>query len=342
MPRRCYFEARLRQFDAIPDSFAPVLQVGISLKTSTGGFSESTDVGHDGPSQVRVEPLSIEATLSCPPTREGNVPAPSAIVAYGRPRSMRASTLQLDGGWSADYDLLFPLSPSVLSMVEEVRAGGNPEFGVTLRIAGLFRHSFSTGTPGAVPFLVPFVVDDVRVVPHDSTASRLEIEKSRWIERILPGLGVGKWMLYEIPVEYFEGSAQVDTYLNNAVRQFVAGEWKLAMAAARDVVESLERELSAEANPAFGDRYGSPGKKTREVAESYRDLVEAMLAYQAALKSLLAAGSHPERPEELVERPEAEMAVWTALALRRYVGMRLRQSRASVASTTPPPQERPA
>ena len=329
MTRRCYFEARLRQFDSVEDSWTPILSVGISLKTSTGGFSESVDVGHDGPSDVRVEPLSIDAYLSYPPTAQGNVPSAGTVLAHGTPRSMRASTLQLDSGQPAQYDLLFPLNPSVLSQLEEVRGGNSPTFGVTLRIAGVFRHTFPQGgTPGGLPFLVPFVVDDVRVVPHDSQDPKLEVEKSRRIERILPGLGVGKWMIYEIPVENFEGSAQVDTYLKNAVNQFVAGEWKLAMAASRDVVETLERELSAEANSAFGDRFGSAEKKTRAVAESYRDLVEAMLSYQSALKSLLAAGSHPERPEQLVERPEAEMAVWTALALRRYVGMRLRQARA--------------
>ena len=142
-------------------------------------------------------------------------------------------------------------------------------------------------------------------------------------------------MLYEVPVENFDGAAQVDVYLQNAVKQFLAGEYKLSVAASRDVVETLERELGANANPAFGDRFGSADRKVKKLAEAFGELTQAMLAYQGAVKSLLAAGSHPERPDELVERPDAEMALWVALTLRRYVGMRLR-------TTRPPTAERPA
>lgn len=326
MARSCYLEARIRQFEAAADSFTPVLRAGISLRAKSGGTGESVDLGHEGPSEVRVEVLTVDAYLGLNPEGPGRMPATPPI-ARGFPQTMRTSTLQLNADWSAQYDLLFPLNPSTVSQIEENRAGGDAVFGITLRIAGVFRHIFPNPTPGGIPFLVPFVANEVHVFPHDSDGHRLEVGKSRWVERILPGLGMGKWMIYEIPVESFEGSAQVDTYLNNAVRQFVAGEWKLSMAAARDVVETLERELSADANPAFGDRFGSAEEKTRAVAGAYRDLVAAMLSYQSALKSLLAAGSHPERPEEFVDRPDAEMAVWTAMVLRRYVAMRLRQVR---------------
>ena len=317
----------MRQFEAIPGLLLPMLQAGISLKTKSGGFTEPVDLGIDSPSEVWIHPLAVEAYLGVPPLQNGRVSDLATTVARGFPRFMRTNSLQLDRDSSADYDILFPIPPSTLSQLEEARAGGNPMFQMTLRIAGVFRHTLQSETTGGVPYIVPFVADKVPVVPHDSTDPYLVVERSRWIESILPHLGFGQWIIYEIPAENFEGSAQVDTYLNNAVRQFSAGEWKLAIAAARDVVETLKRELSAETNPAFGDRYGSAGKKMQAVADSYRQLVSGMLEFEGALKSLFAAGAHPERPEEYVDRPDAEMAVWTALVLRRYVGMRLRSSR---------------
>lgn len=334
MPRDFRFDARLLDLEGVADAPTPILRASISLKAGLGGMGDQIPTGYDGTSKILVVPISIEAALYWAPEGPGRVRA-GGLIARGAPASLRSSNIEIEANWAAQYEIDFPLTPGMLSLIEELRSGGPPTFGITLRIGGVLQILAESPKPGAPPPVVPFVADRVWVTPMTTTDHELPIERSRWVEKILPQLGFGSWLVYEVPLENFDGVAQVDTYLANALKQFASGEWKLSMAASRDVVETLERELEANANPAFGDRYGSAEKKIRAVTDAYRDLVEAMLSYQASVKSLLAAGSHPERPEELVDRPDAEMALWVALSLRRYVGMRLRATRPTSSEPTP-------
>jgi hypothetical protein len=332
LPQFAFFHARLKGLEARGAGIVPILSVSLEVQVSTsGGATGQVRLVNQGARSVIFDLLQIEARLAYS-TDPRATPSSLPSFAVGRPRSLRTATLELDAKYWVDLDLDFPIPPIVLSELEELRAGQDPHFVVELRFAGVARYQFET-PPSPVPFLDPFVTEDVAVVEHGSGGAVLEVERGRWIEKILPNLGFGRWMVYEVPVENFDGSAQVDVYLANSVKQFLAGEYKLSIAASRDVVETLERELEANANPAFGDRFGSAEKKMRKVADSFGELTQAMLSYQAALKSLLAAGAHPERPEELVERPDAEMALWVALSLRRYVGMRLRTTRPPVSES---------
>lgn len=287
----------------------------------------------DDAKSVTFDLLSVDAGLVWMAEPSGFPTAvPPTLV--GSARSLRTSNVVLNAEYDVGFELDFAIPPMALNLMEEARAGGEPRFSIAVRYAGLARYDLPDNASG-VPYLSPFVADELWVVSHDSNSHRLTIDRSRWVEKILPGLGFGNWMVYEVPVENFEGSAQVDVYLHNAVKQFLSGEYKLSIAASRDVVETLERELGGNANPAFGDRFGSADKKMRKVADAYGQLTEAMLGFQSALKSLLAAGAHPERPDEYVERPDAEMALWVALSLRRYVGMRLRTTRPPASESLP-------
>jgi hypothetical protein len=327
--RQCFFHVRLKNFDTRNTGLTPVLSASVSVSVSTGGASSGVLIPNGDAKRVCFEILGIASTLRWV-SDSRKLPSAMPLVATGGARTLKATTLVLDATYSADFEIDFQLPPTILSVLEEFRAGGDPAFAIEMRLSGLARLEFEPPLAAGVPFLSPFVAEDVFVVRHDTGSYVLEIEKSKWIEKLLPGLGFGRWMVYEVPVENFDGSAQADVYLQNAVRQFLAGEYKLSVAASRDVVETLERELGANANPAFGDHFGSGEKKLRKVTDSFAELVQAMLNYEAALKSLLAAGAHPERPDEHVERPDAELALWVALSLRRYVGMRLR-------TTRPPP-----
>lgn len=326
MPRNCFFDARLQCFDTIADTLVPTLKVAISLKVATWGSGSPINLGNPPSSKVRVEPMALEARLLWDPPRSGSS-GEGRFIARGYPRTMVVSSIDLDATNGAYIDLIFPLTPTLVSAMEEAREGKTPTFAVSIRLTGVFSHTFPQPV-NDTPYLVPFVADDVPVLKHDANDRVLEVERSRWVDKILPGLGAGQWAIYEVPLENFEGSALADTYLANAYRQFASGEWKLCVAAARDVVETLERELQANANPAFGDRYGgTTDKKMRRLVEAFDEMVRSILEYEAAVKSLLAAGAHPERPEQLVERPDAEVALQIALSLRRYVGLRLRDTR---------------
>lgn len=329
LPQHAFFHLRLKTFSVrdVP-ALVPTLTATVSLSASSSGSGGTVSVIRKDATDLHFDLLAVETTLlwaQGPPKS----PTGMAVVGRGFTQSLRTPRITLDARYSVDLEFDFPLPPAVLSTLEELRGGGEPKFAISARLTGLATYDIEAPgvMKGGSPFLSPFVAEDLQVVAFDSGSYVLGIERSQWIEKLLPGLGFGRWMLYEVPVENFDGSAQVDVYLRNAVKQFLAGEYKLSIAASRDVVETLERELGANANPAFGDRFGSADKKFRKVADTFSELAQAIMAYQSALKSLLAAGAHPERPDELVERPDAEMALWVALSLRRYVGMRLRASR---------------
>lgn len=330
-----YFDARLVEVDGVSTSHAPILSVSIHLKAGTGGSGERVNIRFSD-TPHRVEMSHIDAYLFWNP--QDRRPANwGDFVASGFPKSMRLSTLTLNQSNEVSLDLLFPLSPSLLSQMEETRPADKARYGVMLRITGILNESPAEVLPaGQFPKAYPFAAEGIIVWRIGSTDPMLEIERSKWTDTILPNLGVGRWMIYEVPVESFEGVTQADDYLNNALRQYSAHEWKLCMAACRDVVESLQRGLESTTNSAFGDRFASAPEKMRRFAEKYDHLVASALDFEAATKSLLAAGSHPERPEELVQRPDAELALWVALSLRRYVGMRLRETRPPGFDPPPP------
>jgi hypothetical protein len=325
---QCFFHLELKSFDTGNSGFMPVLSAVVQVKVSTSGGGSNTQIERTDAKSVQFVVLQADAWLRWAANSHwtlGKMP----LLAKGYARTLRTSNLMLNADYPVEFEFEFPLQPTVLEELEDARAGNEPVFGIQVRFGGIARYEFEGGNypPEKLPYIVPFSTEDLEVVSHDDRLHALTVERSKWVEKLLPGLGFGNWMIYEVPVENFESSAQVDVYLRNAVKQFLSGEYKLSIAASRDVVETLERELGGNANSAFGDRFGSADKKIRKVTDAFGDLAQAMLAYQAAVKSLLAAGAHPERPEELVERPDAEMALSVALALRRYVGMRLRTTR---------------
>ncbi len=325
---QCFFHLELKSFDTGNSGFMPVLSAVVLVQVSSSGGGTNVQIERTDAKSVQFVVLQADAWLRWTAGPQGSL-VNMPLVAKGYARTLRTSNLVLNAGYEVEFEFQFPLQPTVLEGLEDARAGNEPSFGIQVRFGGIARYEFDEGAlpVGKMPYLVPFNTEDLEVVSHDERMHTLTIERSKWVEKLLPGLGYGNWLIYEVPVENFENSAQVDVYLRNAVKQFLSGEYKLSIAASRDVVETLERELGANSNSAFGDRFGSAEKKARKMTDAFGDLVQAMLAYQGSVKSLLAAGAHPERPDELVERPDAEMALSIALALRRYVGLRLRASR---------------
>jgi hypothetical protein len=318
-----YFDARLVNVRAHGSAHIPVLDVQVEVKAQSWGGGESVRVQYEKGDDVQLTPFLVDPYLTWNPDPNGAGESWSQFVARGFPKSTRVNPLSVDGEPAAQYELLFPIAPATLSQMEETRAD-KPRFGVVLRFSGIVQRKVPSATAPPIP--EPFQIT-VPVWRADARGQPPEIERSKWVDEILPGLGAGAWIVYEIPTVAFEGSAQVDEYLRNAVTQFNHHEWKLCVAACRDVVEALEPELAAEVNTAFGGRGGSAPRKTRALMEGYANLIEAIQTFQASSKSFLAAGAHPERPEQLIERPDAEFALWIALAMRRYVGMRLKSNR---------------
>lgn len=322
MSDQIWFEARAVNVRAYNSTHVPMLDVLVEIEAHSWGGGESVRTVYEKGDEVALTPLFIDAFLGWNPAPDAAGENWPQYVARGFARSTRTNPLRVDAEPPTQIELMFPIPLATLSQMEETREE-KPRIGVWVRLAGVVQRK-PAGQSSAHP-VEPFQIT-IPIWRSDARGQPLEIERSKWVDEVLPGLGVGSWTVFEIPTAAFDGSAQVDEYVRNAVTQFHHHEWKLCVAACRDVVEALEPELRAQVNTAFGGRGGSASKKARALSVSYADLMEAMQTFQAASKSLLAAGAHPERPDQLIERPDAEFALWIAIALRRYVGMRLRGS----------------
>jgi len=309
----------------------PMLRVEIDLSAGSGGSGtdavENLSVPVAKGDLVRIQ--GIQGFMFI--TSEMDPPW-ATLVATGFVENTRIGDLTVDATSPIRYALLFPLTPTLVYEIEGHRGGGNPQLAFAIRLDGEYQQKIQLSAQ--VPFNVwlPFVAN--RIVVYSSKGRGLppEIPESKWVNEILPALGAGEWLLYEIPLENFEGSALADEYLRNAWNQFRTGDWKLCVAACRDVVESLKPELVAATNPVFSDTRATAPTKMRNLTGAFGDLIEALSEYQRSVQSLLAAGAHPEKPDQVIDRADAELALHLALSLRQYIGLRLKATK----TPTPP------
>jgi hypothetical protein len=271
-----YFEAKLIDVRAHGSDHVPVLAARVELKAQSWGGGESVRMQFEKGDDVQLTPFLVDPYLTWNPDPDGAGESWPQFVARGFPKSTRVNPLRVDAEPPAQYELLFPIAPATLSQMEETRAD-KPRIGIVLRLSGVVIRKFAGaggGSTGPEPFQIT-----VPVWRSDARGQPPEIERSKWVDEILPGLGVGSWVVYEIPTVAFEGAAQVDEYVRNAVTQFNHHEWKLCVAACRDVVEALEPEVTAQVNTAFGGRGGSAPKKSRALMDGYANLLEAMQSF---------------------------------------------------------------
>lgn len=175
--------------------------------------------------------------------------------------------------------------------------------------------------------LTPFHVDSMFLMTGRGEGNiDIEVEKSRWAEDILPGLGFGVWKTYEIPVSNEAALGKVDDYIAQAVKNFYTGDWKDSLARSRDAIQALQPYLEKHGNPVYTDKKGPSDQKFTEMVASFSNLASSMYDFQAKTFSLLSAGAHPESPGMMVERADAELGLTIAMACRRYVGARIAET----------------
>ena len=243
---------------------------------------------------------------------------------------------------SAVTTLAFPLTTSAVARIENLRAGRKAKFRVHMRLAGYSTGIVDVMAPPEGPegpvtkaaltkamrkesLVMPFYIDRLYATVGPQGISDLEVQKSQWVEEILPGLGFGAWKVYEIPASDIPALEKVDDYVENAAKHFNAGDWKDSMARSRDAVQALEPYLRKYANEAYSDKKGSADEKTAALVASFSGLASSMLDFQSKVFSVLSAGSHPLPAGTTVERPDAEFGLTVAMACRRYVGQRMRE-----------------
>ena len=340
--KNLYLRAEFRGVSAVAMAVAPALEVELAFLCSRTGSGQSFTLPDevDGFYLSQVVGTLFRLEKEGPGNLEG-------FVGFGQlsPASYLTEPVR-EGGRPVECALWVPLSPSTISRLEGMRDGRKPRFSLELRVAGYYEQAVSTYNPPKVEaedrghpvpmealakyvrnekVAVPFRID--RLFPQTSRGETqtIEVEKSKWVEEILPALGFGAWKVYELPVSEEAALGKVDEYVDQAARHFNAGDWKDSMGRSRDAVQALEPYLKKHANEAYSDRKGDADAKVAALVASFSGLASSMLDFQAKLFSLLSAGSHPLPPGTTVERPDAEFGLSVAMACRRYVGARMRE-----------------
>jgi len=174
---------------------------------------------------------------------------------------------------------------------------------------------------------VPFHIDRLIPATVRGQIQLIEIDKSKWVEEILPGLGFGAWKIYEIPVSEAADLGKVNEYIDQAAKHLNAGDWKDSLARSRDAVQALEPFLKKYANNAYADKgHGTADEKMARLVTSFSGLASSMLDFQSKVFGLLSAGSHPLPAGTTIERPDAEFGLTVAMACLRYVGTRMSEA----------------
>jgi len=231
----------------------------------------------------------------------------------GSHRDWYQIALPIEGG-SQRITVTFQLRPDQISLLEDIRKGGKVQLRAGLRILA------TTDNPTTM-----IVVPEIEI--RRGSAQYIDIEKSKWVEEILPRLGWGSWRIVEIPFSADQaGLTKIDEILSEAQKQYGLGNWADCLTACRKVVEELKPYAEEFVNLAHSDEKGGPApQKIGDLTHEFESLGKSMIEFQAGVRKMLAAGAHKLPPGAALERADAEFGLLMAIALRRYVGLRMQR-----------------
>jgi len=340
--KNLYLRAEFKEARAREDAVVPTLEVDIALYASGTASGQSFTVPEE------VTGFNVDHIVGSLFLRqEGNSDMIAGFLGFGHPSPTSYVQVVREGSVPAEQTLWFPLSPSTVSRIENLRRGAKARFHLELKVSGSYwqlirtfnppkREEVDRGHPlpvedlekyaGSSDIAVPFHVD--RLIPATARGQNqaIEIDKSKWVEEILPGIGFGAWKIYELPVSEEAILGKANEYVDQAARHLNAGDWKDSMSRSRDAVQALEPFLKKYANNAYSDKgHGTAEEKMAKLVASFSGLASSMLDFQSKVFGLLSAGSHPLPPGTTIERPDAEFGLTVAMACLRYVGARMRE-----------------
>lgn len=313
--RSLYVSATLLGFE--PQALAVDPALGVSFELEFNDEAHGAPIQREIPEQggLQLTVLSLDAAIfygvSDQNLQKGFLSIGSVVPPFGISKVV-------EGQHYAQATAVFPLSHQLVARIEELRSGGDAQFRVLMRVAGILEHPNWDGR------VIPVVLDRLAIQPSKrNPISTLTIPKSDWAEKMLPPLQFGKWRVYELPTTDAPPMRGVDDYIAEAFSQFNVGNYKRAIGASRDAVEAMKEHLGNVINPAFGDSRASAEEKSKFAVEAFSKLVTSMLEFDATLTSMMAVGAHPRPPELSVARADAELAISVAVSWRRYVALRL-------------------
>jgi len=251
-----------------------------------------------------------------------------------------------DGGDPLECSLWFPLSPTTVARIEELRRGQKVRFYADLRVSGYYAvtvkafnppaaDSSDRGHPVAVEKLekyvsnesatISFRINRLLMTTTHGGDRPLEVEKSQWVEEVLPGLGYGAWRTVELPLANLEEDlGKVDDLIHEAERQYYLGDWAASLTASRRAIEAIDPYAQRFVNPVHTQKVGSPApEKMGDLAEAFEAWAKSAMGLSESARKLLHAGAHDIPANATLERADAELGLMFVIALRRYVGLRM-------------------
>lgn len=227
-------------------------------------------------------------------------------------------------GVSNPANLSFAFSAYYLQLLEEQRAlqqGQDMLLAMQMwGVAAMVRPR--TDTPGVYAHLQSRSSEVIRFEKVDTgpTAQFIRIERSTWVDRILPSLGYRRSVIIELPLirvpaipEAYQKAAEA---IDMARRAFEQEDYRAATRHARDVLEYLAKSSQGGQITTFCDEYIKPvvgETKSKAIDRSFN-----------AIRDIVNAGSHidPQRPF-MVERAIAAYVIETLALNLRYISSTL-------------------
>ncbi len=217
-------------------------------------------------------------------------------------------------------NLSFSLSKHYIQQLEEERKSlALQNLNLVMRMWGVAAMmSPRANTPGVPEYLQSHSGEVIRFekVFTDQSSSYIQIERSAWIDRILPGLGYRRSVLIELPLirtpplpDAYKNAAEA---LDAAQRAFDQEDYRGAVKHARDVLDYVAKSSQGGQITSFCKEYIEPlvgGTKSQAIDRSLN-----------ALREVVNAGSHldPTKPF-VVDRNIAAYVIETLALNLRYI-----------------------
>jgi len=218
---------------------------------------------HNTPKDTAVTVTNISGTLRA--HGRGAQSLVGRLVPQGAIRNI--TTYEYVGGHQINLEI--ELDAKRIEAIEQIRLGGNLTFSIEL-------YAFANRGESS---------EQLYNSPHQFT-----ISQSDWI-KVLESIGYRKTLLLEIPVPTGETNpafTEAAKFLESAQKQMLLGNYREAVSACRDVLESMNRFLN--------DENGSTQPSKRK-----RNKLERVSAIRTSLHDLTSAAKHADETTSLIE-----------------------------------------
>ena len=211
----------------------------------------------------------ISGTSNVKGMRSSSYPTPVGRLVARQNSNSTNRIISYDYTHTHQIDFEIELDSKRIEAIEQIRLGGELTFSISL---------YATAT------------QNENSTPLHNQPYELLVSQSDWI-KVLESIGYQKTLLLEIPVPTGETNAtfaEAAKHLGTAQKHMLLGHYRDAVGACRDVLESMNRFLYSEDNPA-------------QTSKRKRDKSERISAVRVSLYELTSAAKHADDTTSLIE-----------------------------------------